>query len=555
MQGKKELKQKLLYQLSISDLVPEQNYYRRIDRELELQFIYRVTKKYYGREGQDSIDPVVFFKILLVGYLNNIGSDRRLIEFCSDSLAIRLFLRYDIDEQLPWHSTISRTRKLLGEEVFLELFRQMLSLCISNGMVRGKRQAVDSAFIKANASLYSLKEKEILEDAEFYAEELNDNSDHKVSKSRKKSVEEHLNWKKEAYKGMPGHRTKREVRTDGLGKTVRSKFLSNHTHYSPTDPDVKIAVKPGKASQMNYYGQLAVDDAKHVITGACADFADQRDSQCVEKLVGQAHENLKEHDMELEQVLADAGYSSGEALKYLESKNIDAWIPNFGLYKPDREGFTYDKENYRYVCALGKNLEFKKIGKSPKGDKFRLYRSSRKDCKECPLRSSCIGKSFEKTIRDTTNKEYYDRMHQKIVQSPNYAKKMSKIRSRTVEPVLGTLINYMNMRRVNTRGIKQANKHVLMAALTYNLKKYLKFNQRKPNVQVNFMAMNVEKGKYGLKTCLIYFKKRFFRYSDLQINLLRFLTFFSKEYFLEGCATVTLVGKRFFIFFQCNSTS
>jgi transposase len=103
---------------------------------LDFNFIYEATKKYYGKEGQESIDPVVFFKICLVGYLNNINSDRKLIEFCSDSLAIRLFMKYDIDEELPWHSTISRARQLYGEEVFLELFRKVLSLCVSKGMVR-----------------------------------------------------------------------------------------------------------------------------------------------------------------------------------------------------------------------------------------------------------------------------------------------------------------------------------------------------------------------------------------------------------------------------------
>jgi len=106
-----------------------------------------------------------------VGYLNNINSDRKLIEYYGDSLAIRLFINYDIDETMPWHSTISRTRKLYGEEVFLLLFRQILSMCVSKGMVSGRWQAMDSAFIKANASMDSLLEKEVLEDAESYIQE------------------------------------------------------------------------------------------------------------------------------------------------------------------------------------------------------------------------------------------------------------------------------------------------------------------------------------------------------------------------------------------------
>jgi len=115
-----------MYQIMLSDLVPKDNFYRQLDTAIDLSFLYRETKKYYGIEGHASIDPLVFFKIILVGYLNNINSDRKLMEYCSDSLAVRLFVQYDIDEELPWHSTISRTRQLYGEEVFLTLFKKVL---------------------------------------------------------------------------------------------------------------------------------------------------------------------------------------------------------------------------------------------------------------------------------------------------------------------------------------------------------------------------------------------------------------------------------------------
>lgn len=118
MQGRKHLTPQLFYNTSLEQLVPPDNFYRLIDKELDLQFLYKATKDYYGSEGQQSIDPVVFFKILLVGYLNNINSDRPLIRYCADSLSIRLFLGYDLNEVLPYHSTISRTRQLFGEKIF-----------------------------------------------------------------------------------------------------------------------------------------------------------------------------------------------------------------------------------------------------------------------------------------------------------------------------------------------------------------------------------------------------------------------------------------------------
>jgi transposase len=347
MQGKKELQPKLLYQVSIEELVPQDNLYRRLDRVLDIAFLYTATHKYYGKEGQESIDPVVFFKLLLVGYLNNINSDRALIAFCSDSLAIRWFLRYDIDEPLPWHSTISRTRQLYGEEVFLGLFQQVLALCVEKGMVRGKRQAVDSAFIKANASLDSLQEKpvideqEIQEDVLSYTQELNQNSEYKiqpdentitpkdkgslsVKHQKAKRVTQHHEWKEEAYKTMPGHGKKDSGREDEHGNIIRPRYLSNHTHASPTDPDSRIAVKPGKARQMNYYAQVAVDDSNHVITAAGADYADKRDSECLPHILKQNIKNLKQNGIKPEQLLADTGYSSGESLAFCERNGIDA---------------------------------------------------------------------------------------------------------------------------------------------------------------------------------------------------------------------------------------
>jgi hypothetical protein len=186
-----------------------------------------------------------------------------------------------------------------------------------------------------------------------------------------------------------------------------------------------------------------------------------KDERCIEVILGNSTKGS-----------ADAGYSSGEALQALEDNNIEGYIPNFGQYKANSEGFTYDKENDRYTCSQGKHLLFKITHSHGDNYKMRSYRSSSKDCATCPLRSICIGKSDYKKIEDTVDKPLYDRMHQRL--QTQKAKRMKKLRSSTVEPVLGTLINYLSMRRINTRGIKQANKCMIMAAVAYNLKKLLK---------------------------------------------------------------------------------
>jgi transposase len=485
MQGKKQFSEKLFTNFQLSERVPADNFYRRLKEVLNLQWLYKATKKYYGTEGQQSIDPVVFFKLMLIGYLENLASDRRIINTVSMRLDMLYFTGYDIDEPLPWHSTLSRTRQLYGDDLFKQLFRDVLKQCIDKGMVAGRRQVMDSVAVKANASMDSLVEKQILDDSSVYADELNDeakdNSDKTnedsdinktVSATRNKAVQLHHQWKAKAYKDMP----KGKSLTKG-DESSRPKFVSNHTHYSATDADARVSVKPGKPRQLNYTAQVSVDTAHHVITHIQTDYADKRDSQCLPSLLNNTIDNLTEHHLQIEEVYADAGYSSGEALQALENNNITGYIPSFGQYKPSREGFTYDKQNDRYTCGRGVHLPFKKLTTTSLGYKMKVYRSSAKDCGPCPLRSVCIGKSDFKKIDDSIDKPLYDRMHARM-QTMN-REKIRRLRSSTVEPVLGTLVSYLAMRRVNTRGIKQASKCILMSAIAYNLKKLLKWEQRK----------------------------------------------------------------------------
>jgi transposase len=509
MQGKKRYTEKLFTSFQLSSHVPEDNFYRRLKGALDLQWLYKATKKYYGREGQQSIDPVVFFKLILIGYLENLNSDRKIIEHSKLRLDILFFLGYDLDEELPWHSTISRTRALYGEEVFKELFSKVLSLCVSKGMLSGRRQAIDSAYIKANASMDSLVEKQIIEDGEHYLDELqhddygkeieqhdnvmkDDRDNDTLTKSRSKSTQEHHGWKAEEYKGMP--KGKAVSKKDGDAGEGRPKFVSNHTHYSTTDRDARVSVKPGKPRQLNYSMQTAVDMSSHVITGVEAHLADRRDSECLSQVLQNTIANLNEQQLQLEEIACDTGYSSGKALQACIDNNITAFIPNFGHYKPFREGFVFDEIHDRYTCeAKGVHLPYKKTYQDKKGYYKKQYRSSARDCGHCPLRTSCIGgRADYKKIEDTVDKHLYDQMHERLQTS--YAKKMKKFRQSTVEPVLGTLINFMGLRRIWTRGLKNANKFMLGAAIAYNLKKWMNYSEQKRKTAV----MSLKKMKEDL---------------------------------------------------------
>ena len=452
MQGKKHYQERLFVSFQLSDHVPQDNFYRRLKELVDFSFLYKRTSVYYGSEGQKSIDPVVFMKLMLVGYLENINSDRRIISTAQMRLDVLYFLGYNIDEELPWHSTLSRTRQLYGREVFKEVFQLVLKQCIDKGMVAGRRQAVDSVFVKANASLDSMVEREVLQDIADFTNELDQNAE----EVKKASV---VSLPKGAHK-------------KGLVPKTNPK---NQTHYSPSDPDARMSVKPGKATALNYLGQVSVDTASHVITHVQAFEADKRDSQCLPMVVEGVLDNLKPNGIEVEELLADTAYSSGEALKALEQHQITGYIPNRGQFVAERPGFVYHSEEDYYTCPNNEKLLYKGTWETLPGVYNKEYRISKKLCNVCPLKSECSAFKNNKNgamIRETVDKEYYQRMHQRM--QTKRARHLMKERSSTVEPVIGTLVNYLGMKKVNTKGLNQANKCMLLSATAYNIKKLLK---------------------------------------------------------------------------------
>ena len=135
MQGHKQFTDKVVTRFRLSERVPPHNLYRRLAELLDWDFLYTCTQALYSHTGQPSLDPVVFFKFVLVGRLENITSDRRLVEHCALRLDILYFLGYEMDEDLPWHSTISRTRQLYPAAVFERLFDHVFAQCFAAGLV------------------------------------------------------------------------------------------------------------------------------------------------------------------------------------------------------------------------------------------------------------------------------------------------------------------------------------------------------------------------------------------------------------------------------------
>lgn len=484
MHGQKTYTEKLFTHFQLSDRIPEENFYRRLKASLDLNFLRALTAPYYGDCGQKSLDPVVFMKLMLVGYLENLCSDRKLMAHCAMRLDILYFLDYDIDEPLPWHSTLSRTRALLPEELFTKVFDTVFKMCVNSGMVSGHSQAIDSAPIKANASMDSVELKVPASELSEHLAKVRAFSEvdklpsrpAKTNRADKATQEVSANKQELQEIANRNHRWQTTQTERPGAKDPRSKYTSNKTHYSPVDPDARISVKPGKARKLNYHAQMAVDTAHHVISHIAADYADKKDSQSLQAITAQLKQRLNKEQLLWHNVLADAGYSSGENYAYLEAKGLTSYIPPHGTYKGGPSGFTYHKTGDYWTCQNNKQVTFRKVFEE-KGTKKRRYLTTRKDCKDCPFRKDCIGKSHEKRIDITYYNEEYQRAIARV--QSKQGRRFKYKRSSTVEPVFGTLTQYVGLRKINTRGISNATKVMLCAAMAYNLKKYLKFTRKK----------------------------------------------------------------------------
>src|SRR2546426_3315072 len=157
MMGTKERHFAPLIHVSLEELVPQDHFYRHLERTLDLSFVREFVQQTYAGGGRPSIDPVVFFKLQLVMFFEGIRSERLLMRHAADRLSVRWYLGYDLGESLPDHSSLTRIRERYGVEVFRRFFEKIVEQCQAAGLVWGKELYFDGTKVAANASQDSLK--------------------------------------------------------------------------------------------------------------------------------------------------------------------------------------------------------------------------------------------------------------------------------------------------------------------------------------------------------------------------------------------------------------
>lgn len=360
MMGRKRFEAKLFHSLSLAKLVPEGHLLRRLDETLDLSFVRDYCGDYYSHTGQPSVDPVVIFKMMLLGYLYGIGSERRLAEECGLHLGFRWYLGYDLDEKTPDHSVLSKARRRYAREVFEEFFQEVLKRCVEAGLVGGEVIFADSTLVAANAAKRSVVKRE------------------------------------ERFEPTVGSREYLEqLDAEGAGEASKRGAL-NRRVVSRSDPDAALVKRRGKGSQLAYKQHFTVDGKQRVITAVEVTDGAAEDAAQVEKL-------LEGQPIRPRQFCADTGYGVAPVYGHLESQGIQAVIPRRGVTGNKSQAgriscreFQYDEAGDEYLCPQGKRLRRKNY--DPRWDRYN-YRPLRSDCRGCPIRERC---SNVKTVRCIT---------------------------------------------------------------------------------------------------------------------------------------------------------
>ena len=229
MQGKKEFNQRIYYNINLDSLVPDDHFLKRLEKLISFDFVRDITKDYYSHTGKPSIDPVVLVKMLLIGYLFDIRSERKLVEEISLNLAYRWYIGYDLDEVVPNHSIFSKARVRFGKKLFVDIFEQILIKCIDFGLVSSEGLLIDSTIVKADASIQSLVEVNV-------------------------SPEEYwkrLDQKQKSRKILAGDFFTGKVDKNKIGKRRRDASRVSFRKKSTTDPDATLYYRPGQGSHLS----------------------------------------------------------------------------------------------------------------------------------------------------------------------------------------------------------------------------------------------------------------------------------------------------------------
>ena len=448
------VQQKMLC-VTLESLMPEKHFLRRLDGLMDFSFIYQRVEGLYSHRGRPSIDPVVVVKMLLLGYLYGIDSERRLEQEVRVNIAYRWFLGIDLDEPVPDHSTFSqlRRRKFNGAALFEELFDEVVRKCIEHGLIDGKLLLTDSTHVRANARNDVVERVIVESEPSAYLQRLNEQAvkDGVYPKRRKE--------KKKAYKEL-----------------VKS----------PVDPDAGFMKRTGKPLGFYYLSHQTCDARHGLITDVHTTPGNIPDSTVHSERIKR---QIAVFGFRPEAVCADSAYDSSEIHKDMLDMGIRTYIPKRNLPKPasgvfSEADFKYDRESDTLMCPNACQLIFSNY-RDRLGQK--RYKASAVECSVCPLRSRCIsGDAKYRMVERAYFKWASEEQHMKNDGTPGYYEAL-RLRKTYCEGNFSHQKAEHNLRRLRKRGLGKAHEHCLLSATALNLKRMVKIltHQKHPSVSLH----------------------------------------------------------------------
>jgi transposase len=306
------------------------------------RWIEQRCQSFYEQEetrGQPSIPPGIYFRMLLVGYFEDISSQRGIAWRCGDSLSLRCFLGIPLDKPTPDHSTMSVTRQRLDPAVFDEVFQFVLAIAQRKQLLKGKTVGVDSTTLEANAAMKSIVRRETGEDWREFVTRLM-REEEIVAADEEPSDEELRRYDKK-----------------------RKKKVSNDEWVSKTDAEARITKMKDGTTHLAYKAEHVVDLESQMVLAAEVYQGDQGDAQTMVDSVLEAQVNLAEagSEVRIEEVVADKGYHADAALELADDLALRTYIPE--PQRKDDRVWTDKPDAYRRAVVNNRRRMAREKGK------------------------------------------------------------------------------------------------------------------------------------------------------------------------------------------------
>jgi transposase len=280
---------------------PRNAFYDRLNQLLaEIEFdrkLEEAAEPYYATTGRKGLPPGVYFRMIFIGFFEDISSQRGIAWRCEDSRSLARFLGYTPGQVTPDHSTLSLTRERLPMEIHHLAFELVLKVAHDHGLLKGKTVAVDATDLEANAAMKCIVRRDTGDDWREYLRKL--------------------------YEEETGESDPDDEELRRFDKRRKNKKVSNEEWVSPTDPDARIGKMKDGRTHLKYKAENAIDLDTEIIVSAEVYHGDYGDTLTIEDTVmmAQTHLNEVETDCEIEEVVADKGYHSEDSLDRLQNES------------------------------------------------------------------------------------------------------------------------------------------------------------------------------------------------------------------------------------------